>query len=150
MASSMSRSFRGRARFRDHVSPTRPSSKTSAMRWCCMCSRCNRVGRCISIVCPAKEDVNNAYDEKTREEAMKSARMLMLGAGTALASWPVIAADVTPERLLNADKEPQNWLMNHRTYDGQRYSPLDRINRGNVKLLNDAYAVPLGREPGNE
>jgi glucose dehydrogenase len=31
---------------------------------------------------------------------------------------------VTPERLLNPDKEPQNWLMNHRTYDGQRFSPL--------------------------
>jgi hypothetical protein len=30
----------------------------------------------------------------------------------------VLAADVTPERLLNPDKEPQNWLMNHRTYDG--------------------------------
>jgi hypothetical protein len=33
---------------------------------------------------------------------------------------------VTPDRLINADKEPQNWLMNHRTYDGQRYSPLTR------------------------
>jgi hypothetical protein len=31
-----------------------------------------------------------------------------------------------PERLLNP--EPQNWLMNHRTYDGQRFSPLDKIN----------------------
>ena len=28
---------------------------------------------------------------------------------------PALAADVTPERLLNPDKEPQNWLMNHRT-----------------------------------
>ena len=28
---------------------------------------------------------------------------------------PAFAADVTPERLLNPDKEPQNWLMNHRT-----------------------------------
>jgi alcohol dehydrogenase (cytochrome c) len=38
-----------------------------------------------------------------------------------------MAADVTPERLLNTDKEPQNWLMNHRTYDGQRFSPLDKM-----------------------
>jgi hypothetical protein len=29
-----------------------------------------------------------------------------------------LAAEVTAERLLNPDKEPQNWLMNHRTYDG--------------------------------
>jgi len=63
---------------------------------------------------------------------------------------PVMAADVTPERLLNPDREPQNWLMNHRTYDGQRFSPLARINRGNVKNLKLAYAVPLGGGAGNE
>jgi alcohol dehydrogenase (cytochrome c) len=51
---------------------------------------------------------------------------------------------VTPERLANPDKEPQNWLMNHRSYDSQRYSPLDKINTGNVKSLKLAYAVALG------
>jgi alcohol dehydrogenase (cytochrome c) len=61
-----------------------------------------------------------------------------------------IAAEVTPERLLNPDKEPQNWLMNHRTYDGQRFSPLARIDRANVKGLKLAYAVPLGGASGNE
>ena len=70
-------------------------------------------------------------------------------AGSMLA-WPAMAADVTPERLMNADKEPQNWLMNHRTYDGQRYSPLARISRDNVKDLKLAYAVPLGGGAGNE
>jgi alcohol dehydrogenase (cytochrome c) len=64
-------------------------------------------------------------------------------AGSMLAAWPVLAADVTPERLLNPDKEPQNWLMNHRSYDGQRYSPLARITKDNVKGLRLAYAVPL-------
>src|SRR6266403_1252998 len=57
---------------------------------------------------------------------------------------PAFAADVTPQRLLNPDKEPQNWLMNHRTYDGQRFSPLARINKDNVKGLKLAYGVPLG------
>jgi alcohol dehydrogenase (cytochrome c) len=65
-------------------------------------------------------------------------------------AWPAMAADVTPDRLMNADKEPQNWLMNHRTYDGQRFSPLTRINRDNVKNLKLAYAVPLGGGAGNE
>jgi alcohol dehydrogenase (cytochrome c) len=65
-------------------------------------------------------------------------------AGTSLAS----AAEVTPQRLLNP--EPHNWLMNHRTYDGQRHSPLARINRDNVKGLKLAYAVPLGGGAGNE
>jgi alcohol dehydrogenase (cytochrome c) len=70
-------------------------------------------------------------------------------AASMLAS-PAFAADVTPDRLLNPDREPQNWLMNHRTYDGQRFSPLARVNRDNVKNLKLAYAVPLGGGAGNE
>jgi alcohol dehydrogenase (cytochrome c) len=63
---------------------------------------------------------------------------------------PAAAADVTPDRLVNADREPQNWLMNHRTYNGQRFSPLDLINKGNVKGLHLAFAVALGGGAGNE
>src|SRR5262252_9475841 len=79
-----------------------------------------------------------------------SVRDALLASGMLLVSAPVFAADVTPERLLNPDKEPQNWLMNHRTYDGQRFSPLTRINRDNVKNLKLTYAVPLGGGAGNE
>src|SRR6267154_4696151 len=64
--------------------------------------------------------------------------------GIAFAAWPVLAAEVTSQRLINADKEPQNWLMNHRTYDGQRFSQLDQINKGSVKNLKLAYAVAIG------
>jgi len=82
--------------------------------------------------------------------AARSIGMALLAGGAMLTAGPALAADVTPERLVNADKEPQNWLMNHRTYDGQRYSPLDRINKANVKDLKFAYAVPLGGGAGNE
>jgi len=61
-----------------------------------------------------------------------------------------MGAEVTAERLINADKEPHNWLMNHRTYDAQRYSPLDKINKGNIKSLKLAYAVALGGTSVNE
>ena len=73
-----------------------------------------------------------------------TASACVLLAGTSLAA----AADVTPERLANP--EPQNWLMNHRDYGSQRYSPLDIINKGNVKNLRLAYAVPLGGTSANE
>jgi alcohol dehydrogenase (cytochrome c) len=76
-------------------------------------------------------------------------RNALLAGGVAMAAWPATAAEVTPGRLIHADNEPQNWLMSHRTYDGQRYSPLDRINSGNVKGLRLAYAVPLGGTSGN-
>jgi alcohol dehydrogenase (cytochrome c) len=85
------------------------------------------------------------------EEAMATSRSTthprlkrVLLATALLAAAPALAAEVTPERLANADKEPQNWLMNHRTYDAQRFSPLARINKDNVKSLKLAYAVALG------
>src|SRR5436309_11371668 len=65
-------------------------------------------------------------------------------------SVPALAAEVTPDRLVNADKEPHNWLMNHRTYDAQRYSPLAVINRDNVKGLKLAYALAIGGTAANE
>jgi glucose dehydrogenase len=64
--------------------------------------------------------------------------------GGMLVAWPVMAADVTPERLVNADKEPGNWLMNHRTYDSQRYSPLDKINR---RAARHPTPQPLAKVP---
>jgi alcohol dehydrogenase (cytochrome c) len=73
-----------------------------------------------------------------------SIRIALFAGSMVAAAVPASAAEVTPDRLVNADKEPQNWLMNHRTYDGQRFSPLDRINKGNVKNLKLAYAVALG------
>ena len=76
-----------------------------------------------------------------------SIRKLLLGP-VVIAAWPAVAADVTPERLANP--EPQNWLMNHRTYDGQRFSPLDKINKDNVKGLKLAYAVAIGGTAINE
>ena len=68
----------------------------------------------------------------------------------AAGAWtlPALAADVTAERLANP--EPGNWLMNHRTYDGQRYSPLDKINKGNIRGLKLAYAVAIGGASPNE
>jgi alcohol dehydrogenase (cytochrome c) len=80
----------------------------------------------------------------------KSSLRAALLAGSVLAVAPALAAEVTPERLLNPDKEPQNWLMNHRSYDGQRFSPLARINKDNVKGLKLVYAVPLSGTHGSE
>ena len=77
----------------------------------------------------------------TPSVAIRAAAFATTMLATAAPCW---AAEVTGDRLINADKEPQNWLMNHRTYDGQRFSPLTKIDRSNVKNLKLAYAVPLG------
>ena len=43
------------------------------------------------------------------------------------------------ERIVNADREPGNWLSYSRDYTGQRYSTLDRINTENVSRLRVAW-----------
>jgi alcohol dehydrogenase (cytochrome c) len=60
------------------------------------------------------------------------------------------AADVTYERLLNPDKEPQNWLMNHRDFSAQRFSPLSVINKSNVKNMRLLFSIAIGGSAGNE
>ena len=42
---------------------------------------------------------------------------------------------VTFDRILHADREPQNWLTYSGTVNGQRYSPLTQITPANVKNL---------------
>jgi alcohol dehydrogenase (cytochrome c) len=57
---------------------------------------------------------------------------------------PAPAADMTFERALAVDKEPQNWLLHHGNYQGHRFSPLKDINTDTVKNLKVAFAVALG------
>src|SRR6266436_4254541 len=57
---------------------------------------------------------------------------------------PAIAADVTPQRLVNASDEPQNWLMIHHDYDNSRHSSLQEINRDTVKNLELKYTFSIG------
>src|SRR5260370_7031169 len=44
-------------------------------------------------------------------------------------------AQVTFERLLNSNKEPQNWLTYSGDYSGRRFSPLDQITVTNAPTL---------------
>jgi len=53
----------------------------------------------------------------------------------------VAAAPVTDEVLERPD--PADWLMYSRTYDAQRFSPLDQINRDNVANLERVWTKPL-------
>ncbi len=53
---------------------------------------------------------------------------LMSSLLVATALTPVRAADMTFERALNVDKEPQNWLLHHGNYQGHRFSQLKEIN----------------------
>src|SRR6266481_7503155 len=50
-----------------------------------------------------------------------------------------LSAQVSFERLLNADKEPQNWLTYSGTMMSQRYSQLTQVTPQNVKNLEQQW-----------
>src|SRR5262245_41635054 len=84
---------------------------------------------------------------------MKMTKLLagVCAAALALTAATAWAADVTPDRLLNAasDAEAGNWLMVGKTYNSDRFSTLNEINAGNVAGLHVVTATPLGgAEPG--
>ncbi len=51
---------------------------------------------------------------------------------------------VTDDMLLNADKDPNNWLHYGRDYQGTRYSPLTQVNAMNVKKLVPKWNLSFG------
>ncbi len=61
----------------------------------------------------------------------------------ASALTPAGGADMTNERLLNPQREPQNWVLHHGNYQGYRYSLLKEIDTDTVKNLKPAFTVAL-------
>ena len=59
-------------------------------------------------------------------------------------------ADVDGKRILAADSEPGNWMTYGRTYNEQRYSPLDKINAQNAGQLGLAWSYDLDTNRGQE
>jgi quinohemoprotein ethanol dehydrogenase len=57
---------------------------------------------------------------------------------------------IDEKRINNADSEPGNWLAHGRTYEEQRFSPLDQINRDSVSRLGLAWSVDMRSTRGLE
>ena len=75
-------------------------------------------------------------------KTFKTAKLIAAGLLVSV-SWPAMAANVTQERLENADNDPANWITWGQNYGAQRYSRLDQINRDNVANLVPVFAVSL-------
>src|SRR6185436_8593651 len=78
---------------------------------------------------------------RRRGAHMKTVELLLLGLCLATAS---ASAQVTPDRLVNAAREPQQWLMYSGAYDGSRFTALDQINRTNVQQLALQWVFQTG------
>jgi len=59
-------------------------------------------------------------------------------------------AAVDTARIVQADREPGNWLSVGRTYSEQRYSPLKQINESTVGKLGLAWHYDLNTQRGIE
>src|SRR5689334_18142525 len=67
----------------------------------------------------------------------------ILSALAAVSVWAQIPAG----RIVNADREPGNWLTYSRTYSGHRYTPLAEITAANVAQLRAAWTYQI-EDPG--
>lgn len=64
---------------------------------------------------------------------------------TVFAKLPANAnVNVTDSMMLNSAADENNWLLHGRTYDNQRYSPLQQITVGNVKSLSLVAVAQTG------
>src|SRR5262245_16301979 len=68
--------------------------------------------------------------------------MIRLTLGLLLA-FAAATAQVTYDRILNAGKEPGNWLTYSANYAGHRYSPLTQITDQNVARLKPAWVFQV-------
>lgn len=64
------------------------------------------------------------------------------GLGVLLAG--IAFAQVTSARLINSNKEPQNWLTYSGDYAGHRFTALDQVNKGNVGTLVAKWVYQTG------
>src|ERR1700687_6364269 len=83
-----------------------------------------------------------------RHNVRKPWRIAALAGGLAVAlsvaAFAQYTMTVNKDRLINAQNEPQNWLMMNGDYGSTRYSKLSLINRENVKNLRMVWALALG------
>ena len=69
-----------------------------------------------------------------------NAAIILIAVVMALSLCGTATAQVTPQRLLESAKEPQNWLMYSGDYAGHRHSALDQITVANANALVPKWA----------
>ena len=90
-----------------------------------------------------------------RGRAIKWAAGVLATAALAGWAWQGLAAasagaGVTAAQLINADKNPGEWLGYGRDYGEQHYSPLARVTQANVKQLSLTWHHDFGERQGLE
>src|SRR6476659_1262701 len=82
--------------------------------------------------------------QRRRAERMTTGNRFLGVVLFAIAALVPVAAQVTSDRLVNAAREPQQWLTYSGSYDGTRYTTLDQINQSNVQRLGLKWVFQSG------
>ena len=78
-------------------------------------------------------------------------KLLMFTASMALGAAVAVPGVVSAnDEVMALSQDANNWVMWGRTYDGQRYSPLNQINKDNVGNLQVAWTFSTGVLRGHE
>src|SRR5262250_1655843 len=86
--------------------------------------------------------IASGYEHRLRLHSLLSVILIVAGAAPAFAQEP------SWSRLINSDKEPQNWMSYGGNYAAHRFSALDQINRDNVKQLRPVWIFHTGELRG--
>jgi PQQ-dependent dehydrogenase (methanol/ethanol family) len=78
------------------------------------------------------------------------AALASLASLAALAVMPTLAAAQGGQDLAAMSKDSKQWVMTGRTFDLQRYSPLNQITTSNVNQLGVAWTMSTGTLRGHE
>src|SRR6266478_6369569 len=107
---------------------------------------------------PKQEPAYQAPDDMVRLKRTRRALSWVAAAAVALLTSIEATPDahaaarrvVDGKALISAADDLTDWLTHGRTYDEQRFSPLDRINTGNVKSVGLAWFADLDTARGQE
>src|SRR3954471_17761770 len=81
---------------------------------------------------------------KCRSHCMAAAVLSASVSLGALGNGALAQSFVPVTEAVLANPDPADWLMMNRTFDQQRFSPLNQINKGNVGQLRMAWSRGLG------
>src|ERR1700730_6252334 len=93
-----------------------------------------------------RSDRESFYRGGSGERPRRSPRTLLVLFGVYAAFLLTLPAhaQVTFERILNSQKEPQNWLTYSGDYAGRRFSSLDQVNTTTVHTLAAKWVYQTG------
>ena len=98
-------------------------------------------GILIGVLTGCSQDSTSTEPQGTSSDAFQAASSS--GEISALAA-------IDTARIINANAEPGSWLSHGRTYDEQRFSPLDQITTENIQELELAWYQDSGSKRGLE